>query len=193
MNSYLAKRDKVLFAIVWFGLVFAGKDASAQWQGLCQNGHWESSGYANVCVPDQQPARAPTFQPNFGASPPFDPLNTPVMRELNALSGLVTRDAILPQNIPLSGGLVLMHNTQAPPPAPTNYVDPFTNGPGWSPPAKPQAPVAATTVGPNGLNRNLSDVGTMQMQPAPSQPNNGNTIWPNPDPYNNHCTGSFKC
>jgi hypothetical protein len=186
--------QKIVIVCISAVAALAASTAHAQWQGLCGAGTWVELGPGQFqCAPAAPPVQRPSFQPNYGASPPFEPTNTPVMREMQALGGMLMSDAPLPQNIPLSSGLVLMHNTQAPPPAPTNYIDPFTNGPGWSPPAKPQAPVATTTVGPNGLNRNLSDVGTMQMQPAPSQHNNGNGTWQNSDPYNTHCTGAFKC
>lgn len=59
------------------------------------------------------------------------------------------------------------------------------------PPVQPglQAVVQAT----KPPNDNLSNVGTMQMQPQPPQENNGGTVLQNSNPYDTHCTGAFKC
>jgi hypothetical protein len=76
-----------------------------------------------------------------------------------------------------------------------SYSTPASNNntpPNFIPPP-PQPALQAAIQATKPVIDNLKDVQTMQMQPAPSQPNNGNANWPNPDPYNNHCTGAFKC
>lgn len=80
-----------------------------------------------------QGSYAPQPQPYQPPPPPINSyLNSPIFHELAALGGMINRNAVLPQGVPLSNGLVMMQNQIAPPPAPQNYVDPFA-----APPSRP--------------------------------------------------------
>lgn len=81
----------------------------------------------NNCMAGQQ-QQAPVYQQQQQQPyqlPQSDFANTPVIRELTALSTLTSRNQPLRQDIPLSSGTVMMELVPAPPPAPRNYVDPF--------------------------------------------------------------------
>jgi len=81
--------------------------------------------------------------------------------------------------------------------------NPFTNsytipasvgssGPTFAnPPVQPALQAAIQSSRP--VSDNLQNIGTMPMQGGPSQQAPANNGWQNPDPYNSHCTGAFKC
>ena len=157
MNKCIGRKVTVVSLCSGAFVALEDQSANAQWQGLCQNGHWVTSGYANVCVPDQP---TPQFQPQYQPPQPSNNIyNNPLTREAIALGAMIMKDAPLPENVPLSSGLVMMQNTQAPAPvpAPANYVDPFVPSP-------------SPGVGAVKLNPDLGNAVTLQPPAEFSQP-----------------------
>jgi hypothetical protein len=62
----------------------------------------------------------PTYQ-----TPTRNTLPNPLLQEFSKLGEFIKKGQPLRQNIPLSSGVKMMETVAAPPPAPTDYVDPF--------------------------------------------------------------------
>ena len=132
----------------------------------------------NQPQPNPPPYNSPSYNPSPYNPPAIDVAPTDnsasmrIVREWAKLGEQIMKGQPLRQSIPLSAGTKMMETVAAPPPAPTNYVDPFaagtfppitqsTSGPvkphgsvwdpsqqvGLSPPAKP--PVAPQQPSPS--------------------------------------------
>jgi hypothetical protein len=180
MSTYL--RFTVITQIILSAMT---ANATAQWQQMCQDGQWVADGLGYRCVPNQsQPI--PQFQPHYSPPPQENTINNAITNELSWLGSLIRNRAPLQQNIPLSGGLVMMQNAVAPPPAPSGYRDPFGTPQATTPP--PPSPSS----GPVQLNPGLSS-NAVQLQPpspAPSQPSVASKVWNYFFPNPNNCTFS---
>jgi hypothetical protein len=100
---------------------------SPQWgQGIADQ-------YNSNCLGGQ--SQQPSSQP-----PAENLFDNAVTRELSALDTMLIRGQPQRQDIPLSSGTVMMQNAPAPPPAPTNYVDPFA--------ARTFPPITESAAGP---------------------------------------------
>src|SRR5262249_51236746 len=138
-----------------------------------------------VAPQNQQPAYNPPIynqQPTYNPQPynqqpsyPAPSVTNMILQELATLGGMINKLQPLRQNIPLSSGLKMMDFVGAPPPAPTDYVDPFAAGTfppitqSASGPVKPQGsiwdPSQLTTLSPPAVPEPPST--------APQQPSSG--------------------
>lgn len=163
---------------------YVGAKARAAWEGNLAL-VYELDAQEKQCLSQrQQPQYAPG--PQYQPPPQNNFVNSAQLRELSALGGFVNRNAVLPQGIPLSSGTVMMQNAPAPPPAPTNYVDPFAAR--WTPPVSTNS---APHVNGNirDLNQVVREVPTEQAD-APPPPSNPPTTFLNPK----NCTfDSLSC
>jgi hypothetical protein len=172
---------------------------------VCQCPDGSYAGLLTGC-PVRQPPPMPTFNPNQQLQHPDNVYNNAVTRELEWLGGVLSKNPFQPNAAPdnqplannktVSAALQQMLTSKPLPAPPTNYQDPFepavsTNKSSPSPPVTSTPAASAAPANGTVVNDNLRDVGTMQMQPPPAQQNGES--WQNPDPYNTHCTGAFKC
>jgi hypothetical protein len=159
------------------------------------------------CVPNQQ-QQIQRFNPNQQLQQPNKIYNNALTREAERIGSLFVKNPfqpnVSPDNQPIadnktvSAALQEMLSSAPAPAPPINYSDPFHavgSGNNAAAPSAAAAPAPAETATvPNArVNDNLNNIGTMPMQPAPSVQGSGGAGWQNPDPYNTHCTGAYKC
>ena len=130
----------------------------------------------------QRAANSISISQSINAQPPVTLPWVPISIQPTSPGGPVIAPANSPQ---MAASYNPFTNSYSIPAANSNAAPNFA-----SPPVQPALQTAIQASKP--MSDNLNNIGTMQMQPPPSQPNAG-TGWVNPDPYNTHCTGAFSC
>jgi hypothetical protein len=170
-------------AVVWsvaivFLLATCVKRAEAQncqaiMQQLLSGGHdvaWalRAQDYYNRNCLGRQPETPPLPQPSYPTydlqpayqAPTFDTLTNTLLQEFSKLGELINKGQPLRQNIPLSNGTKTMDTVAAPPPAPSDYVDPFA--------ARTFPPITQSTAGPVTRRGNIWDPSNwVELSPPP--------------------------